>query len=53
MWPEGKSNHIWHTYDVSQRKSTKAALNAFLKHEEVHLEMETFVTAIEEQAVRH
>jgi hypothetical protein len=53
MWPEGKSDHIWHSYDISQHKSTKAALNACIKHEEVHLEMETFVTAIQEQAVTH
>jgi hypothetical protein len=47
------SSHTWHTYDVSQCKSTKVALNACLKHEELHLEMETFMTAIQEQAVTH
>jgi len=53
MWPEGMSSRTWHSYDVSQRKSIKAALNACLKHEELHLVMETFMTAIQEQAVTH
>jgi len=53
MWPEGTSSRTWPPYDVSQFKSTKAALNTCLKHEELHLEMETFMTAIEEQAVTH
>jgi len=53
MWPEGMSSHTWHSYDVNQCNSTKAALNACLKHEALHLEMETFMTAIQEQAVTH
>jgi len=53
MRPEGKSSRIWHYYDISQCNSTKAALNACLKHEELHLEMVTFMTAIQEQAVTH
>jgi hypothetical protein len=41
------------SYDVSKRKSTKVALNVCLKYDELHLEMETFMTAIQEQAVTH